>query len=286
MNRYKSSSKARARSPFAGCAMLVAALLVMVLLIVFSITTLFRQFNEIAKFTQEKPAFVEVSSLENQEVALNRLAERLELFRQQLAGNEHAVLALTPEEMNLAIAAYEPFRDLRGTLRVAAVEGDTLRLAISFPLNGKPRLARKGERGWIASDLRYLNGMLVARPALLKHEVVLELDTMEATSLPVPRDFVNQMSPYRITERYLSDAVLGPAMAKLSQIDISAGKCVFTSVPSGTTPEVISKNQVASAGKRLFLILGIVAGVLLAIGGSVVFRRRRAKSWRYTQPNP
>ncbi|MCX6866035.1 MAG: hypothetical protein NTV46_07405 [Verrucomicrobia bacterium] len=255
------------------------ALLVMILLIGFSIATLFRQFNEIAKFTLEKPVPVEVSSIENQEVALNRLAERLELFRQQLAGNGHAVLALTPEEMNLAIAAYEPFRDLRGTLRIAAVEGDTLRLAISFPLNGKPRLARKGEQGWIASDLRYLNGMLVARPALLKHEVVLNLDAMEVSGARVPQEFINQMSPYRITARYLSDAVLGPAMAKLSQVDISAGKCVFTSVPGETTPEVISKKQVASASKRLFLILGIVASVMLAIGGSVVFRRHRAKSW-------
>jgi len=257
--------------------MLAAALLVMVLLIGLSIASLLRQFNEIAKFTGEKPAPVEVSAIGNQEVALNRLAERVELFRQQLAGNERAVLALTPEEMNLAIAAYEPFRDLRGTLRVAAVEGATLRLAICFPLNGKPRPARKGERGWITSDLRYLNGMLVARPALLKHEVVLQLDNMQVSGVPVPQEFINQMSPYRITERYLSDVVLGPAMAKLSQVEISAGKCVFTSVPCATTPAVIGRRQVHAGSKRLILILAGVACGLLAITASVVFRRR-AKS--------
>ena len=78
------SKNSSARSPFAGCAILIAALLVMVFLIVFSTVTLFRQFNEIAKFTGEKPVLIEVSSLDNQEPALNRLAERLEAFRQQL----------------------------------------------------------------------------------------------------------------------------------------------------------------------------------------------------------
>ena len=255
--------------------MMAAALLVMVLLLGFSIASLFRQFNEIAKFTVEKPVPVEVSPIDNQEAALNRLAERLELFRQQLAGNERAELTLTPDEMNLAIAAYEPFRDLRGTLRIAAVEGDTLRIAIAFPLNGKPRLARKGEHGWITSDPRYLNGMLVARPALLKHEVVLKLDTIEVSGSRVPQEFIEQMSPYRITERYLSDEVLGPAMAKLSQVGIADGKLVCTRVPGATPPEAISRKQVKSASRRLFLILGIAACGFLALAGIMVSRRLR-----------
>ena len=55
----------------------------------------------------------------NKEPQLNALAERLETFRQQLAGDAKATLALTPDDINLAIAAYEPFKDLRGTFRIA-----------------------------------------------------------------------------------------------------------------------------------------------------------------------
>lgn len=281
MNRPKASTAASARSPFAGCVILIAALVVMVFLIGFSTVTLFRQFNEIAKFTAQQPVPVAVSPLENQEAALNGLAERLESFRQQLADHEPAVLALTPDEMNLAIAAYEPFRDFRTTLRIAAVEGDTLRLAISFPLNGKPRLARKDEGGWITSDLRYLNGTLVARPALLRREVVLLLDTIEVSGSRVPREFIEQMSPYRLAERYLTDPLLGPAMGQLTRVGIAGGKVVFTCVPGEAPADAIGKAQVDAASNRLLLVLGSVACVFLVVAGIMVFLGLRAKA---TQP--
>lgn len=280
MNRIKDSADASARSPFAGCVILIAALLVMVFLIGFSTVTLFRQFNEIAKFTAARPVPVAVAALDHQEAALNGLAERLEAFRQQLAGDAPARLALTPEEMNLVIAAYEPFRDFRGTLRVAGVAGDTLRLAIAFPLNGKPRRARPEERGWITSDLRYLNGELIARPVLSHHELVLQIDAIEVPGTPVPREFIEQMSPYRISERYLTDLALGPAMAKLTRVGIADGQLVLTRVPGENPADVIGKPQVDSASHRFFAILGIVACVFLVCAGVVVFLALRAKTAR------
>ena len=278
--KQQPSLDASARSPFAGCAILVAALLVMVFLIGFSIVTLFRQFNEIAKFTGEKPNVIEVSALDDQEPGLNSLAERLETFRQQLDGDTEATLALSPDDMNLAIAAYEPFKDLRGTFRIAGVEGDTLRIEISFPLNGKPRLAREGEGGWITSDSRFLNGALIARPTLLKHEVVLRLDNIEVPGAEVPREFIEQMSPYRITERYLVDPVLGPVMAKLTRVGVSDGKVVLTRVPGESPVDEISDAQVDYASNRFFIVLGIAACVFLLFAGVIVFLGLRGRADR------
>lgn len=277
----KASKDSSARSPFAGCAILIAALLVMVFLVVFSIVTLFRQFNEIAKFTGEKPVLIEVSKLDDQEPALNRLAERLEAFRQQLDGEKETTLALTAEDLNLAIAAYQPLADLRGTFRIAAIEGETLRIAISFPLNGKPRFTRKDESGWIASDNRFLNATLIARPTLLKHEVVLLLDQIEVPGAAVPREFIEQMSPYRITERYLTDPVLGPAMAKLTRVGISDGKLVLTRIPGESAADEISNEQVDHASNRFFVILGVAACVFLLFAGIVIFLGLRGKRNRY-----
>ena len=180
--------------------------------------------------------------------------------------------------MNLAIAAYEPFKDLRGTFRILSVEGDTLRIAISFPLNGKPRLARKGETGWITSDPRFLNGTLVARPALLKREVVLQLDNLEVPGAAVPREFIEQMSPYRITERYLTDPVLGPAMAKLTRSASPMASWCSNASPANRPPDAIGKAQVDSASSRFFMILGIVACVFLVFAGIVVFPRTPRQS--------
>jgi hypothetical protein len=280
MSSAKSHIDASARSPFAGCAILIAALLVMVFLIGFSTYALFRQFNEIAKFTVEKPVPVEVSPLENQEPALNALAERVEEFRQKLAGDGEASLALTPAELNLAIAAYAPFKDLRATFRVLDVQGETLRIAISFPLNGKPRLARDGETGWITSDPRFLNGTLVARPALLKSEIVLLLDDLIIPASTVPREFIEQMSPYRITERYLTHPDLGPAMAKLTRVGIVDGRVVLSRTPGQTPSDAITEAQVDRAGSRFFTILGVAASVFLIFAGIIIFIGLRSKARR------
>ena len=270
--------QASARSPFAGCAILVTAFLVMVFLVVFSVITLFRQFAEIEKFTAEKPVKMEVSSLDDHEEELNSLAERIERFRQQLADDADGSLALTPDDMNLAIAAYAPFKDLRGTLRVLEAVDGTLRIAISFPLNGKPRLARDDESGWITSDPRHLNATLVARPALLKREPVLRIDAIEAPGASVPVEFIEQMSPYRIAERYLEDPVLGPAMAKLTSVKVEDGRLVFSRVSGETPQDIISEAEVDLAGSRFFTILGVAASLFLAFAATVIILGLRAKA--------
>lgn len=280
MNQYKSVKDDSARSPFAGCAILIAALAVMVFLIGFSVLTLFRQFNEIAKFTDTKPVAIEVSSVENKEADLNRLAERIEAFRQALADDTETSLALSAEELNLAIAAYEAFKELRGTFRVSGIDGETLRLAISFPLNGRPRFAKDGEPGWIASDQRFLNGTMVARPNLLKNEVILSIDTIEVPGKKVAAGFIDQMSPYRIAERYLIDPVIGPAMAKLTRVGVADGKLVLTRNPKETPADLITDKQVDSASGKLFTVIGIAAACFLAFAGIIVLIGIRAKARR------
>ena len=273
-----------ARSPFAGCAILIAALAVMVFLIGFSILTLFRQFNEIAKFTGTKPVSVTISSLENREPELNRLAERIETFRQQLAGDGETSLALSADDLNLAIAAYEPLKELRGTFHVTEIAGSDLRVAISFPLNGRPRFAREDEPGWIASDSRFLNGTLVASPDLLKHEVALRIGKIEVPGARVPPEFIDQMSPYRITERYLTDPVIGPAMAKLTRVELTGGKLVLTRKPDEVRADSISNAEVDSASTRLFTGLGIAAACFLAFVAVVVLIGLRAKARKALKP--
>ena len=267
-----------AKSPFAGCGIFIAAVAVMVFLIGFSIRTLFVQSSEIEKFTQAKPVTVEVTSLEGREADLNTLAERVEKFRQDLAGDSITSISLTPDDINLAIASYDAFKDLRGTFRITSIDAEKIRIAISFQLNGKPRLAKEGEFGWIASDYRYLNATLVARPKLLKHEVVLGLDTIEVPGLEVPTGFIDQMSPYRITERYLVNHDIGSAMAKFTRVEISDGKIVITRNPKEKPADSISDEQVNSSATRLFTTIGIAACGFLAFAAMIVLLGARAKA--------
>lgn len=273
-------AQASARSPFAGCAILIAALLVMVFLIVFSTWTLFRQFNEIARFTAEKQQLVAVTPLEGNETAINALAEKVEVFRQQLAGENEAALTLTPDEINLAIALWEPFRDLRGTFRVESIKDDALHIAISFPLNGKPRIAREGEQGWMVSDPRYLQATMIAEPAVSQREVILRIRDLVVPGATVPREFTEQMSPYRVTERYLVDPVLGPAMAQLTKVEIRDGTLQLIRIPGQKAEGTIDNPTVDAGRNKLFTFLGFAASLFLVIAGLIVFvgLRARAKS--------
>lgn len=272
-----SGDQATARSPLAGCAIFLAAILVMLFLVVFSVMTLFRQFAEIEKFTADQPRLLEISRLEDQEAALNRLAEKLETFRQQLADDEESSLSLTPDEMNLAIAAYEPLKELRGTFRVISADGETMRIAINFPLNGKPRLARDGEPGWLASDSRHLIGTMVARPVLTQKEIILRIDEIEVPGASVPHQFIGQMSPYRISERYLTHPVIGPAMAALTRVGVEDGHLRLARVPGETPADAITDAEVNTAGARFFKVLGIAASVFLLVASVVIFIGLRAK---------
>ena len=267
-----------ARSPFAGCAIFIAAFLVMTFLIGFSVLTLFRQFNEIAKFTDDKPVAIEVSPTAGKEAELKNLAERVETFRQQLAGDAETSLALSADDLNLAIASYEAFKELRGTFRVLTFEEKTARIAISFPLNGKPRLTRAGEKSWITSDARFLNATMVAHPALLKKEVVLALDILEVPGKKVAQEFIDQMSPYRLAERYLSDPAIGPVMAKITRVAIADGKIVLTRKPGENPADTITDAQVDSGSTRLFTALGIAAVCFLTFASVIVLIGIRAKA--------
>ncbi len=268
------------KSPFAGCAILIAAVLVMVFLIGFSISVLFRQFNAIAKFTGEKPAVIELVPIEGREEELNKLAEKIEAFRQAAGDEESAELELNAEELNLAIAAYEDFKDLRGTMKVSEITSEAIRMEISFQLNGKPRLSKEGEGGWITSDPRYLNGTIVAEPGLLKREVVLQIRDIEVPGAEVAEEFIAQMSPYRIAERYVGDSGIGAVMPELTNVTLKEGAILFEKKAGEIAKDTVTNEQVDAASKRFFTFLGIAASIFLFFVAIVIFVGLRLKKKR------
>lgn len=278
MTEKNSTQMASGRSPLSGCAIFVTAFLMLIFLLFFSVYALFRQYDEIAKFTALAARPVELVDVNSRENEVRQLKEKIGDFQRGLGGDEEVSLALTPDEMNLAIAAYDALRDLRGTFRVTGIDGSAMRIAICFQLNGKPRLSREGEVGWMSADPRYLIGTLVARPALLKHEVVLQIDQIEVEGAAVPPEFVGHMSPYRLAERYLGDPVIGPAMAALTRVEISDGRLVFIKKPGEVPADEIGRDEVDSSSRRFFTIFGIAATCFLSVAGLVVYMGMRKKS--------
>jgi hypothetical protein len=270
-------TKATARSPFAGCAIFICVVLMIVFLLVFSAFSFFRQYNAIVKFTDETPAPVEITTIENRETELNSLAVRLETFRQDLVDNKDTSIALSVDDLNTALAVYEPLKDLRGTLRVLEIGPESIRLATAFPLNGKPRLTRKDEPGLVTVDRRYLNGFITAKPELFEGEVVLQVSNIEVPGKTVAPEFAARMTPYRIAERYTGHPTLGPAMKKLTGAEISDGHLVLRRKAGEKIATAIDNQQVDSGTNRLFKVFAIAASVFLIFVALVIFLGLRRK---------
>jgi hypothetical protein len=270
-------AKATARSPFAGCAIFICVVVMMVFLIVISIVTFFRQYKEIAKFTDEKPVPVEVTSIEDREGDLNRLAERLEVFRQDLVDEKDTTLSLSADDLNTSIAVYDSLKDFRGTFRILEIGEEDVRIAASFPLNGMPRLAKEGESGGITTDPRYLNGTIIARPELFEGELVLQISDIQVPGKTVVKEFIERMSPYRVTERYKTDPVLGSSMVKLTGVELSGGNLVLRRKAGEVISTTITDEQVDAASVRLVKFLAIGASLFLLFVACMLFLGLRKK---------
>ena len=277
--------QATARSPFAGCLILILALLILLFLIGFSAWIPFRQADEIEKFTAPSPAPLPIEAIEGNEPRVNQLVERLEAFRQQLHGDTSvpARLELDASDLNLAIAAFDPVRDLRGSFRIREITGDHLVIDICYKLNGRPRLARDDEENTITSDPRYLIGTLKGRPQLTRRELVLKVDSLEVPSATVAEGFMNHFETLRIFEDSLKHPTLGPAMAAMTRAEISNGKLILSRLPGESPPDLVSDDDMRKGGSRLITWLGIGACIFLAFAALMVVlgirkQRRDAKT--------
>jgi hypothetical protein len=88
------------------------------------------------------------------------------------------------------------------------------------------------------------------------------------------------MSPYRITERYLGDKLIGPAMAQLTSVRIDDGKLLLTRSPGKIPADFITNDQVDSGSRRLFTAIGIAAIGFLAFAALIIFIGLRSKARR------
>ncbi|MDX1680807.1 MAG: hypothetical protein R3242_08760 [Akkermansiaceae bacterium] len=279
-----------ARSPLSGCAILIIALVVMVFFVCSMAFTLFRQARNIETFTAEQPDGLEVVSIEGREAEINALSERIERFRQGLSGDEVTRLELSPAEINLAIAAYEPFSELRETFLIESIGEEGMRIRISYPINKGPKsvgeffsllyglLTNREENE--ADRYRYLNAVLVTQPLVSGGQVIPRIEDIEVDGAEVPEGFVQQMSQYRPAERYIEHEVLGPVMAQLTAAEIEGDKLVLVRDPAVDPTKEISDEEVQQGVSRFFVFFGIAASLFLVFAGIMIFIGLRAQARR------
>lgn len=261
-----------ARSPLSGCIILIAAVVMLVFLIGFSIWVPFRQAAEIEKFTQESPEPVPTESLEVREAEARDLSARLEQFRSQLSDDDaEARIELSADDLNLAIAMFGQLEELRGTFHVREIIDGAFVIDICYQLNGRPRLAKDGEDGPVTADPRYLVGTVTATPQLGKRELALKVEDLEVENAEVAEGFLGHFSTLRIFEGSLDDPVIGPTMGKLTNAVIEGDRLILARIPGDPVPETVSDESFEAAGGKVAIFLGGAMLVFLILAGTALF---------------
>tara|TARA_B100001093_G_C26813335_1_gene1008529 strand:- start:667 stop:1530 length:864 start_codon:yes stop_codon:yes gene_type:complete len=265
----KESDPTQAQNPGAGCIIMIVALSSLAFLIGFGVWSLFKQHREIAKFTSTSPQEIPLPDLETNAAAMIQLNASLETFRTE-AGNERtATLRLSPGGINLALAAFEDFGELRKTFSVKKITSDEVHIEISFKMRGSPLNSE---------DYRYLNGTMITKPELSGGEIFFNVDRIEVPGKSVPEGFIGVFSPYRPAQVYLADEDgAGPWMRKLTSLALEDGFLNLTIEPSDAPPE--SEPEEIEFG-HIFRAVILFAAVLLAFIATAIFafKRSRARS--------
>ena len=265
----KEPDPVRAQNPGAGCIILVVALTSLAFLIGFGIWSLFKQHREITKFTATAPQEIALPDLESNASAMIQLNAALETFRTEAGNKRTATLRLSPAEINLALAAFEDFGELRQTFSVKKITRDEVHIDIAFRMRGSPL---------DSDDYRYLNGTMVTNPELSGGEIFFNVDRIEVPGKSVPDGFVGGFSPYCPAQVYLANEEgVGPWMRKLTSLSLEEGFLTLSIEPSELPPE--SEPEEIQFGHILRAVILFTLVVLAFVATAIfAFKKGRKRS--------
>lgn len=266
----KASSKGEAaHSPFAGCSIIMVAAVVMLFLVGFTIWSLLKVDGEISKFTQDDPSPTPVLDPAKYESEFNDLSRRLDGFRAAVLAGEQAELTLSPQDINLSIAAHPQFNELKDTFHVRALSPQGAEVQISYRINGKPM----GE-----TKYRYLNGTFTGMPRLESGQLLIDITHIDSQKGEVPDEFAAHLSDHQITAPYLKDDILGPIMMKLTSLELADGLLIVRAEPDVEPPgqQELTQEEVDQTKKIAMISFAAVLS-FFAMALLIFLKTRRTK---------
>jgi hypothetical protein len=259
---------------------MIIVVLVMIFMIGFSVHVLFKQADEIEKFTRTEKVTLPSQPEAQVPAAKEALTAKLEEFSKQVMDEKvpNAELKLTAQEINTAVASYPQVEQLHGSFWVKEITGGKMIVDICYRMNGRPRMAKQGESGYVNTDFRYLVGEMKVHPEISKGEVFLKVDELKVPGAAVPAGFMEHFSSLRIFESYTKDPKMGPTMQALTSCGIEEDTLVLRKKSGEIRPGIVSDDAFNTGGKTMVKVLGIGACLFLVFAGTIVFIGLRKKA--------
>ncbi|MEN8694314.1 MAG: hypothetical protein ACN4GG_08385 [Akkermansiaceae bacterium] len=270
------SASEQARSPFAGCLILIVMAIVALVLVSSAGWALKKQTEAIAEFTEEEAKPTPVTDVMNHQTDFNSLVSRMERFEHEIENNRATELKLSPTDLNLAISHYEALEGFHGQLSVESISSESIKGQIHLPLNSTKKLP-----AFVCSILSIeqrannLNGNYEAEPLLTDGSLIATLTKITPNTGSIPKEFLAGIARLKVSGEVQENSTLERLLKKLTAVELHEGALVFSYDPKGTPPSAQKEsNELANKAKQ-FVALGGVIFILTMILAFIIISRWR-----------
>lgn len=272
------------RSPFAGCLILVVMGIVVLILITTTVYTLKKQTQAYQTFTEEEAKPAQVINPADFQNEFNSLVSRLRHFEHEVKNNRRAEIALTPRDLNLAIAHFDILADLRGQFFIAEISDQEISGTLHLPFSSNRKLP-----SFVRTPLKIplrdnnLNGTFTGTPLLTDGKLILNLTEITPSRGEMPDDFFSNISRVLVSgqlEKAVEDDPENPpdllkTLRKLTSLSLRDGTLIFTHTPGATPPSVKEQADAMATKAKQFIALGAVIFILTMILLFLLLSRRQ-----------
>ena len=274
----KKPEEQAARSPFAGCLILIVMALVILVLIASAAYALKKQTSAFIEFTEEEAKPTPVLKLEGREEAVNSLSNRLRHFAHEMENKRAAEIAFSPEDLNLAVAQFDDLKNFRGQLTIDKITPELISGQIHLPLNSTKKLPE-----FVCSILNIerrdnnINGAFTAKPLLSTGKLIFNLESLTPSKGELPQEFFEGISRIMISGELEEEDALQLQLNKLTGASLKEGQFVLSFSPDATPPDaLIESDKIADKAKQ-FAALGAVILILSMILLAILLSQRKKR---------
>ena len=272
------------RSPFAGCLILIVMAVVILVLISSAAYFLKKQTDAYKTFTDEEARPAPVADPKAHESEFNSLVNRLRHFDHEVNNGRAAELALSAQDLNLAIAHFDVLKSYRGQFHFEKITGTNISGTIHLPFNSTSKLP-----GFVRSSLgiesreNNLNGTFTGTPLLTDGKLILNVSEITPSKGEIPEELLSGISRFLISGELEQKAEDDPknipellkTLRKLTSIELREESLIFSYTPDSKPPSVKEESDAMATKAKQLVALGAVIFILTMILFFILMSRRQ-----------
>ena len=255
----------------AGCSIFIVILLTVIFVISMTFWTYFDYKKAVISITQADEVSTQIANAEDK-IATTELERKFGDFSTLVKDKKPAIMELSIDEINLAIAHFEKLKvfssDLFVTELITSKEHKHDLIVTRASLKMRPGF----------DDDRYMNGVIKFRPEIAEGSIFPIIEEAEPdTGNPVPEKMMQALSTLMFTE-YRNDESIKDVFHRINTAQVVNNKLIITSDPTDQTVAIIDREVTEDREKEVYQLIAIFSFIFAStIGFAIWYRKFRRK---------